>query len=126
MPVLSSQPAQLGAQEPFAIAVPVPFPVTTTRLDMSLAEGKGLINPFDEIIITLEAFFMEKDEPANVFVSLGWEQEQVGTDWNCHQPKPGRRTAPLMSQEHLRGEMLAASPLRHPQPLGDGLLPTSL
>lgn len=46
---------------PFAIAAPVP--VTATRPGTSLGEGKGLINPSSETIITLEAFFMEKDEP---------------------------------------------------------------
>lgn len=58
MPILPSLPAQLGAHKPFAVAVPVP--VTATRPGVSLGEGKGLINPSNETIITLEAFFMEK------------------------------------------------------------------
>lgn len=63
MPILPSLPAQLGAHEPFTIPVPVPVPAT--KPGMNLGEGKGLINPSDETISILEAFFMEKDEPAD-------------------------------------------------------------
>lgn len=58
MAVLPSLPAQLGAHKPFAIAV------LAARPGMSLGEGQGLINPSDEIIITLEAFFTDEDELA--------------------------------------------------------------